>query len=63
MLACCNRLQPIQQDPEGAEVELTNPQDLPTCPTIVHADMIERVATIRFGHDLGEASHRTGYRW
>ena len=49
----CNQYSKI---PEGAEVELAEPAGPAYMgPTIVHADMIERVATIRFGHDLGEA--------
>ncbi|CAI8321737.1 MAG: Uncharacterised protein [Opitutia bacterium UBA7350] len=41
--------------PAGAEVELANPvTPLFKGPTIVHADMIERIATIRYGHELEE---------
>jgi predicted small secreted protein len=41
--------------PDGAEVELASPLG-PTFkgPTIVHTDEIERLATIRYGRDLGE---------
>lgn len=40
--------------PDGAEVELASPLD-PAFkgPTIVHTDEIERLATIRYGRDLG----------
>jgi hypothetical protein len=41
--------------PAGAEVELATPRGPDyKGPSIVHADMIERVATIRYGHELGE---------
>ena len=41
--------------PAGAEVELARPAGTSyNGPNIVHADMIERIATIRFGHELGE---------
>ncbi|NCG08744.1 MAG: hypothetical protein GWO81_04130 [Verrucomicrobia bacterium] len=48
----CNQYGKI---PEGAEVQLATPAG-PAYkgPTVVHADMIERVATIRYGHELGE---------
>lgn len=51
-LSACSSYNKI---PDGAEVELAAPRG-PAYkgPTIVHADMIERVATIRYGHELGE---------
>ncbi len=51
-MSACSQYNKI---PEGAEVELARPAG-PAYkgPTIVHADMIERIATIRYGHELGD---------
>ena len=51
-LSACSQYSKI---PAGAEVELAKPLG-PAYkgPTIVHADMNERIATIRYGHELGD---------
>jgi hypothetical protein len=52
LLTACN---PYSKIPEGAEVQLATPAGPEyKGPTIVHTDVIERIATIRYGHELGE---------
>ena len=51
-LSACSQYDTI---PEGAEVELAKPTGpVYKGPNIVHADMNERIATIRYGHELGD---------
>ena len=51
-LSACSQYSKI---PAGAEVELAEPTGaVSKGPNIVHADMNERIATIRYGHELGD---------